>query len=110
MQHHDAVVGERPRALAKERGVVADADVLEHADRDDPVIVLGDITVVLHPEFNVEALFARASASDVELFVGQCYAGYARACDLRKIKRKPAPAPADVELALAWVTQEQLRR
>ena len=39
VQQHHAVVGEQLGAVAEEGVVVADADMLEHADRDDAVEV-----------------------------------------------------------------------
>ena len=52
MQQHHAVVGEQVGAFAEERVVVADADMLEHADRDDAVEPLRDVAVVLQAELD----------------------------------------------------------
>ena len=46
----DAVLGQQLAHLAEEGGVVVDADVLEHADRDDAVELAVDLAVVLQLE------------------------------------------------------------
>jgi hypothetical protein len=51
MQHHDAVVGECPRAGAEEAVVERGADMREHANRDDAIDFFGDVAIVLQAEF-----------------------------------------------------------
>ena len=68
VQQHHAVVGEQFGALAEERVVVTDADMLEHADRDDAVETLRDVAVVLQgnstrPPSPFSSARLRASAS-----------------------------------------------
>ena len=53
MQQHHAVVVEQSRAFAEERVVEADADMLEHADRDDAVELLRHVAIVLQAELDV---------------------------------------------------------
>ena len=50
MQQRDAVVGQQVAHRAEELGIVPDADVLEHADRDDPVEPAADRAVVAQLE------------------------------------------------------------
>ena len=66
MQQHHAVVGQQLGAFAEERIVVADADMLEHADRDDAVELLLHIAIVLQPEVGAlaQALLRRALVGD----------------------------------------------
>ena len=58
--------------LGEEFVVVADADVLEHADRDDAVEGFADVAIVLQPEFDPvgEARLAGATGRDGELLLG----------------------------------------
>ena len=53
MQQSDAVVGEELCAFAEERIVEADADMLEHADRDDAVELAFDVAIIDEPERRV---------------------------------------------------------
>ena len=80
-----------------------DADVLEHADRDDAVERTFDVAVVLQLEATVGARpfsAARSLAMRV-LLLRQRHASDLGAGDLGEIEREPAPAAADVEHALA---------
>ena len=65
MQQHDAVRLQHLRAFVEEGAVVVDADMLEHADRDDAVEALGNVAVVLDLEMHVvvEALGLRRARS-----------------------------------------------
>ena len=101
MQQHDAVVGEQLRALAEERVVVIDADMLEHADRDDAVERPVDVAIVLQLEARAlgQALFRGALVGDGVLLLRQRDAGHVGAGDLGEIEPKAAPAAADVEHA-----------
>jgi hypothetical protein len=65
MQQHYAVVIEEPVAFAKEGVIEADADMLEHANRDDAIEFLRHVAVILQPEPDL---------------VGQALLGGARAC------------------------------
>ena len=58
--------------LGEELVVPADADVLEHADRDDAVEGLADIAIVLQPKFDPvgETHLAGAIGRDGELLLG----------------------------------------
>jgi hypothetical protein len=55
MQNGDAVVGEQVANLAEEGVVVVDPDMLEHADRDDPVKAAGLVAIVLELETDAPA-------------------------------------------------------
>jgi hypothetical protein len=50
VQRHHTVVGVQLRALAKERVVMIDADMLEHADRNDAVEPIGEVPIALQLE------------------------------------------------------------
>ena len=83
MQHHDAVVAEQLRALAEERLVMIDADMLEHADRDDAVERPVDVAVVLQLEAGAvdETFLRRAAVGDAVLLLRQRDAGDVGAAD-----------------------------
>ena len=103
VQQHDAVVGQELGAFAEKRVVEDQADVLEHADRDDAVEFFPQVAIVLHAELDRagQVLFSRAFAGALPLLLRQRDAGDSGAAEFREIKRKPAPAAADVERALA---------
>src|SRR5215467_1548580 len=109
MQHHDAVVGENAGAFLKERIIEADADMLEHADRDNTVECAGNVTVVERLEGGgaLQLAFPGALARDCELLLRKRDAQGPGAADLRGIERKPAPAAADVKKPMS-VFEEQL--
>ena len=58
--------------LGEELVIMVDADVLEHADRDDAVERLGDVAIVLQPKFDLigEPGLAGAGGGDGELLLG----------------------------------------
>src|SRR5207249_486546 len=95
-------------APAEEGLVEADADVLEHSDRDDPIESLGHVAIVLQLEGDLagQPFFLRAGARESVLLLRQRDPGDARAAMLGEIERKPTPAAADVEHALVRRDQE----
>ena len=52
MEHHHPIVFEEAADLPKELIVAIDANVFEHADRDDAVEGLGDVAIVLQSKFD----------------------------------------------------------
>src|SRR5712664_1371554 len=110
MQHHDAVVGENAGAFLEERVIEADADMLEHADRDNTVEGAAHVAIVERLEGGgaCELAFLGALARDCELLLRKRDARGPGAADLRGIERKPAPAAADVKKPMP-VFEEQLR-
>src|SRR5258708_4744854 len=108
MQHHDAVVGENAGAFRKERIIEADADMLEHADRDDTVEGAGYVAIVERLEgggaFHLS--FPGALARYCELLLRKRDARDPGAADLRGIERKSAPAAADVEKPVSVFEQQ----
>ncbi len=102
MQDHHAIVAEQLGAFVEKAAIVIDADMLEHADRDDPVEAGVKVPVILQTEFHRigQAAFDGAATRQLELFLGQRDAGDVGAAKFGKIKPEPAPAAADVENAL----------
>ena len=90
-----------PAHFSEERVVVAKPDVLEHADRDDPVERFSHGAIILQAKFERvgQVLFAGALPGDRKLLLRQCDAGDFRAAEFGEIKPEPAPAAADVEHA-----------
>jgi hypothetical protein len=111
MQHHHAVLGEQRGAFLEKSVVEADADMLEHPDRDDTVEGALDIPVVGEPEIDLgsEPAFAGPRLRRLELLARQGDPGHLRAAELGEIVRKTAPPGADVEDAVAGAGAE-LRR
>src|SRR5260370_40555198 len=109
MQHHDTVVGENAGAFLEERIIEADADMLEHADRDNAVEGAGYVAIVERLEGGgaFQLAFPGALARDCELLLRKRDAGDPGVADLRGIERKPAPAAADVKKPMS-VFEEQL--
>ena len=111
MKHGDAVVGEEARALAEELGIVPDAHMLEHADRDDAVELLVEIAVVEEAELGVtgDAALGGALGRELVLLLREGDAGDAGAAGLGQVEAEAAPARADVEHLHAGLDVE-LRR
>src|SRR5215813_14362496 len=109
MQQHHAIVVEQFGTFAEKRVVVADAHVLEHADRDDAVEPAGQVAIILEVDFDRlrHALFSRAHAGNRVLLARERDAGYARAGELGEIESEATPTAADVEDALI-LRQQQL--
>ena len=108
MQQHHAVGGEQAADGAEEGGELRQADVLEHADRDDVVELALDLAVVLQAEAHAvgEAGGGGALGGDAVLLLGEGDAGDVGAADAREVERHAAPAAADVEDAGAGADEE----
>src|ERR1019366_2527591 len=90
--------GEQLRALTEKGVVMIDANMLEHADRNDAVESLGDVAIILQLKAGAlgEALFCRALVGDRVPLLRERDAGCIDAADFGQVKPKPAPAAADV--------------
>jgi hypothetical protein len=100
VQQHHPVVREKVAAGLEEGRVGAQADVLEHADRDDAVEGSACVAVVLELEADAarEAPLSGAEARARHLLLGEADAGDALdPRDVGEVEREPAPARADVE-------------
>ena len=109
MDEGDAIFLEQVADLAEEFAVVADAHVLEHADRDDAVEGRVHVPVVLQAEVDpaLQPPLADAGAGGRRLLLGEGDAGDLRPPHLREVEAEPAPARADVEhLEIGLVEQE----
>src|SRR5260370_38854081 len=97
MEDHDPVVGENAGAFLEERIIEADADMLEHTDRDNTVEGAGYVAVVERLEGGraVQLAFLGALARDCQLLLRKRNASGPGNADLRGIERNPAPAAAD---------------
>ena len=111
MQDHHAVVGEQRCAFLEEGIVVTNADMFEHANRDDAIKRPLQVTIVLQQKTGaiVQIFLSRALVCDCMLLLRQRDAGDIGAAKLREVKAKPAPATANVQdtlflrSALAWL-------
>ena len=95
--------------LAEVGGVVVDADVLEHADRDDAVEAALDLAVVLELEAHGAARALSAPRARCEILSCSLLSVTpvtSQPADLGQIEAEPAPARADVEHALARLDGE----
>ena len=99
VQQHHPVVLEQIVDLGEELAVVADADVLEHADRDDAVVAVVVLAVVA--QFEAHAVRqpgpARLLGRQRVLLARQRDAGDAHVLHRRQVQRQITPAAADVE-------------
>ena len=77
MQQGHAVLVQHFRHLAQVGAVVVDADMLEHADRNDPVEALIDIPVILQAELDLsfEPALRHPCPGGRRLLVGERDAG-----------------------------------
>ena len=94
--------------LIEEHFVVVDADVLEHADRNDSVIVPALLAVVAQMEFDAIGQSRRCSAAHryFVLLRRKGQTSYPRAAFAGQVKRKAAPPRSDIEHPLAWSDQQ----
>lgn len=97
-QHHPVRLQQRG-AFVEEGAVLGDADMLEHADRDDAVEPLRQVAVVAQLDMDVvvQPLRARSLGRHLMLLGGK---GDAEHIGLERpgdVDRQPAPAAADVQ-------------
>ena len=104
----DAVVAQQLGELAEEHPIVGQADVLEHADRNDPVEAAALLPVVAKREADLsfQALALRPGLRVGQLLRRQSDAGHVCLPDFRQVEREPAPARADVQDLLPWLEQQ----
>src|SRR5262249_52733770 len=103
------VVGENAGAALEERIIETDADMLEHADRNNAVEGAGNVAIIQCMEGcgTFQLAFLGALARNCKLLLRKRDAGGPGAADLRDIERKPTPAAADVKKPMS-VFEEQL--
>jgi hypothetical protein len=87
---------------------MGDADMLEHADRDDAVEGLGNVAVVLQPKLDPigKPGLPRASRGDGELFLGERDPRDASAANACEIEPKTPEPAADIERGCVVLRQE----
>ena len=112
VEQHHAVRLQQLAALGEELVIMRGADMLEHADRDDPVELAFDLAIIdqLEPHLVGDAGLLGAPPRDLQLLFGQGHAGHVDARDPVQIERHPAPAAADVEHVLAGLEMRAWRR
>ena len=73
VQQGDAVLGQDVAQPVEESGIIALADMLEHADRDDAIEGARDIAIVHEADVDLvgEALLGDAGARHLVLLLGQ---------------------------------------
>ena len=106
-QHHSVIIELAARGGEK-FVVAADADMFEHADRDDAVEGFMNVAVVLKPKFDPvgQACLTGSIGRDGELLAGQSDAGHLGSCDPGEIEPHAAKTAADVERRRAVLRQE----
>src|SRR3546814_20643380 len=99
MQHEDAVVVEQVADLAEELGIVLLADVLEHADRDDAVVLVAVLAVVAQVELHAVVAAGQLGAllAHIVLPGPGGYAGNLAVAGLLPGEAEAAPAGAEVD-------------
>src|ERR1019366_3321790 len=107
MNQRDAIVRQQFRDALEKGVVIAKPDMLEHADRHDPVEDLIHVAVVRQREGRLrrETLVFRPPARDGDLLARKRYASDLGVAGLREIERETAPAAADVENAMAGLDE-----
>src|ERR1700741_722844 len=108
MEQYDAVLGELVLHLAEELPVMAGADMLEHADRDDAVEAALQLAVVAQMEAHAIAKAGRRRVllRELVLLDRERHAGGVHPGRAREVEGEPPPAAADVEQLLAGLEQE----
>ena len=99
MQQTHAVVGQEVAHLAEEFVIVPDADVLEHADRDNAVVGSLVLAVIAQNELHlvIEAGPADPLLAQRVLFLAERHASHLAPGRLGRIDGQTAPAGADFE-------------
>jgi hypothetical protein len=107
-QHHDAVVGEKLGTFGKESIIEIDADMFEHADRDDAVEGTGNVTVIDSVErgVGIQMVLVGAMFCPFELLLRQRDAGNMCAAVFRRIEREPTEATSDVEKPMTFFEEK----
>ncbi len=108
MEEHHPIVFELAMSGGEIFVVAIDADMLEHADRDDAVKGFLDVAVILQPKFDAvgKIRLPGALGCDGELLAGQGDAGDLRSGDAGEIERHAAETAADVERRRAVLWQK----
>ena len=111
MQQRHPVRRQQLAQFAEKHRILVDADMLEHADRDDAVVVPALLAVVaqIKPHPVGQPGGGGAPIRDLELFLGQGQPGDVGAALAGQVQRQPAPARADIEHPLSR-PEQQLRR
>ena len=112
MHQRHAVVGEQISELGKELVVVVLADVFEHADRYDAIILAGLFTIIAELKAGSvgKACHGRPLFRHFVLFDAQGHAGNVGARCFGQIQAKPSPAGANVQYPEAGPVEKQLGR
>src|SRR5688572_28732721 len=99
MHERDTILRQQLPRLAEERGVVIDAHMLEHADRDDTIVLTFDVAVVLQMEVHsvLEARTLRAFLRELQLSYGQRHAVHGAAGCARQIEAEATPTGTDIQ-------------
>ena len=108
MEQHHPLVFELATSGGEILVIAIDADMLEHADRDDAVEGLVDVAIILQPKFDAvgKIRLPGALGCDGELLTGQGDAGDLRSGDAGEIERHAAETAADVERGRAVLRQK----
>ena len=111
VKHHDAVILQQLRAFAEEGPVGRQADMLEHADGDDPVEAARQAAIVPECELHFRRRpcdpFGHAPQGVFMLLLGERYAkDIAARRVLGQMQRETTPAATDVENAVVRLDQE----
>ena len=108
MHQRDAVLLEQPAHRVEEILEMNDADVLEHADRNDAIVAPRLLAII--PQVEADAVRepggGGALGRELVLLDGKGKAGDLDIAFLGEIEREPAPAAADIEDALSGLEQQ----
>jgi hypothetical protein len=108
MQERDAVSFEKAAQGAEKGRVLVDPDMLEHADRDDAVVIAGLFPVIAQMKPHAVGKPGRFGppVRHLVLLLGEGEAGDVAVAFSREVEREAAPARPDVEHLVAGPQQE----
>ena len=103
-----AVFGQQFGELGEKPAVIPDANMLEHADRDDAIEPPTDVSIILYLESDtaIEATLLRPLGGQGLLVRRQRNTEYLDVRVLRKEESHPSPPRADIEDLLARLQRE----
>ncbi len=110
VQQRDAVRLEAPRDRLEKRPIITDANMLEHADRDDTIerAVHGAIVEQLERNTVLQSLGSGARRRFLKLLGRQRDAGHARAVVPCQRQGEPTPAASDIQHREIRTTETEL--
>ncbi len=108
VNQREPILAEMVANQASDRGVIVGPDVLQHADRDEGVVLAGDVAVIVEHVLDavVQPLAGRLRAGVLDLLPGDVECAHADAVFPGHVTRQTTPATAEFHDPLAGLKRE----